>query len=165
MRLSSRLLPSPLLSLAIAALWLALAGSVGLGHVILGAAIGVAIPRLTDRFWPDRPRLVRPATAARLAIRVVGDIVAANFEVAARVLGPVAKLRPGFVDVPLDMRDPFVATILGSIVSLTPGTVSIDVDMDRRVLSVHALQVTDPAALAAEIKARYEAPLKEIFGC
>jgi len=28
---------------------------------------------------------------------------------------------------------------------------------------VHALHVTDPEALVADIKARYEAPLKEIF--
>jgi len=160
-----RLLPSPLLSLAIIALWLVLVGTVGLGHVILAAIVGVAIPHLTDIFWPDRPRLHRPAVALRLALRVVADIVVANLEVAARVLGPISRLRPDFVDVPLDVRDPFVATILGSIVSLTPGTVSIDIDMERRILSVHALDVTDGAVLAAEIKKRYEAPLKEIFGC
>lgn len=160
-----RLLPSPLLSLAIIALWLVLAGTVSLGHMILAAALGVAIPQLTDSFWPDRPRLHRPGVAVRLALRVVADIVAANLEVAVRVLGPISRLRPDFVDVPLDVRDPFVATILGSIVSLTPGTVSIDIDMERRILSVHALDVSDAAELVAEIKRRYEAPLKEIFGC
>jgi multicomponent K+:H+ antiporter subunit E len=58
-----------------------------------------------------------------------------------------------------------VATILGSIITLTPGTVSIDIDRERRILHVHALDVEDTAGLVSEIKTRYEAPLKEIFGC
>ncbi|MFN7387427.1 MAG: Na+/H+ antiporter subunit E, partial [Lysobacteraceae bacterium] len=34
---------------------------------------------------------------------------------------------------------------------------------DRRWLLVHALHAEDPAAIAAEVKARYEAPLLEVF--
>lgn len=93
------------------------------------------------------------------------NILVANVAVARRVLGPIAKLRPAFVEVPLDLRDPFAATILGSIVSLTPGTVSIDVNQTRWVLVLHALDAPDPRELMAAIKARYEAPLKEIFPC
>jgi multicomponent K+:H+ antiporter subunit E len=37
------------------------------------------------------------------------------------------------------------------------------VSEDRRHLLVHAFNVDDEAALVAEIKARYEAPLMEIF--
>ncbi|MCB2536230.1 Na+/H+ antiporter subunit E, partial [Listeria monocytogenes] len=36
---------------------------------------------------------------------------------------------------------------------------------DRKTLLVHGLDVPDKAALIAEIKQRYEAPLKEIFPC
>jgi multicomponent K+:H+ antiporter subunit E len=50
-------------------------------------------------------------------------------------------------------------------VSLTPGTVSIDIDRATRMLRVHALNVADEAELIATIKRRYEAPLKEVFGC
>jgi multicomponent K+:H+ antiporter subunit E len=50
-------------------------------------------------------------------------------------------------------------------VSLTPGTVSADVSEDRTRLLVHALHVEDPQALVAEIKQRYEGPIKEIFEC
>jgi multicomponent K+:H+ antiporter subunit E len=75
------------------------------------------------------------------------------------------RIHPAFLEIPLDTRDDFVATILGSIITLTPGTVSIDIDRERRILHVHALDVDDPAAMVAEIKSRYEAPLKEIFGC
>lgn len=158
-------LPHPALSVVIFLLWAALNNAASPGTLLLGAALGVALPLLTRRFWPDTPRLRRPGVALRLAVRVALDIVVANLGVARRVLGPLSRLQPAFVEVPLDLADPFVATILASIVSLTPGTVSIDVDRTRWVLSLHALDAPDPQALAASIKARYEAPLKEIFAC
>jgi multicomponent K+:H+ antiporter subunit E len=96
---------------------------------------------------------------------VLYDIVAANIEVARLVLGPIGRLRPAFVEVPLAVSNPHVATILGSIVSLTPGTVSVDVDLSAQILHIHALDVADPARLARAIKDRYERPLQEIFGC
>jgi len=77
----------------------------------------------------------------------------------------VKDLQPGFVEVPLDLRDSFAITVLTSTVSLTPGTVSADVSEDRTRLLVHALHVEDPQALVAEIKQRYEGPIKEIFEC
>jgi multicomponent K+:H+ antiporter subunit E len=161
----TRLVPQPFLSLAIFGLWLALTGTFGAGQAILGVVLGIAIPLLTQRFWPDRPRLKRPVAALRLFLKVIGDIVIANLQVARLVLGPTARLRPALVEVPIDIEDPLVAAILGSIISLTPGTVSIDIDFERRHILVHALDVADKAALIATIKKSYEAPLKDVFQC
>ena len=101
----------------------------------------------------------------RLVLRVLWDIVVANLEVARLVLGPSDRLHPAFIELPLDIDEPFVATVLASIITLTPGTVSVDIDRDRRMLLVHALDVTDIPAAIDTIKRRYEAPLTEIFGC
>ena len=161
----SRLFPLPFTSVAILVLWLILASSYTAGSLVMGALVAILIPLWTVRFWPDRPLVRKPLRAVSFALLVLRDIVAANIVVARQVLGPLGRIRPGFVDVPLDLDDPFVATILGGIVTLTPGTVSIDIDMERRLLHVHALDVPDPDALIAEIKSRYEQPLKEIFGC
>ncbi len=161
----SRVLPQPLVSLMILALWIAIAPAPGLGQFVLGGVVAVAIPWFTHPFWPDPPRLVRPGMAVRLFLRVIWDIIVANVEVARLVLGPADRLHPVFIELPLEIEDPFVATILASIITLTPGTLSVDVDPARRVLLVHALDVTDVPAAIDTIKRRYEAPLKEIFGC
>lgn len=161
----ARLLPQPYITIAITGLWMVLAASPSLGNLLLGALLGVAIPWMTQVFWPERPQLARPAAAIALTARVIADILIANLHVARLVLGPLDRLAPAFVDVPLDVEDPFVATVLGSIVSLTPGTVSIEIDRDARVLHVHALEVADADELISTIKSRYETPLKEIFGC
>ncbi len=160
-----RLLPRPYLSIAIFTLCVVLTDAASPGSALLGAVLALAIPPLTARLWPDPPRVRHAGAALRLLMILLVDIVLASLSVARRVLGPSQRLRPAFIDVPLDLRDPYVATILGSIVSLTPGTVSIDVDCERWVLEVHVLDVEDTSALIAAIKTRYESPLKEIFEC
>ncbi|MFH2133722.1 MAG: Na+/H+ antiporter subunit E [Pseudomonadota bacterium] len=160
-----RLLPRPALSLSLFLLWAVLSNAASFASLLLGALLALLLPFIVSPFWPDALHIQHPVLALRFAARIGWDILLANWAVARRVLGPVAALHPAFVEVPLDLRDPFAATLLGSVVSLTPGTVSIDVDRERWVLQVHALDAPDPQALVREIKQRYEAPIREIFAC
>lgn len=160
-----RLLPMPVVSLAIAALWLALAPGPGAASILLAAVLAVVIPWLTQRFWPDRPRLHRPLLAIRLFARVVFDIVAANWQVARLVLDPRRRPRAAFVDMEVAIEDPFVATVLASIISLTPGTVTLDFDRAARRFTIHVLDASSPDDVVDAIRRRYEAPLKEVFRC
>jgi multicomponent K+:H+ antiporter subunit E len=159
-----RLLPHPLLSLVLWLAWLALNNTIAPAHIILGALLAWLLPltgmHLTDGTWP---RLHRPIVALRLAFRVLWDIVVSNIEVARRVLGPESALQPGFVRVPLDLTDDWAITTLAGIITMTPGTLTADVAEDRSYLLLHALHVDDAEAIVASIKARYEAPLKEIY--
>jgi multicomponent K+:H+ antiporter subunit E len=160
-----RILPQPAVTVAIVGLWMILAPAPSLGHFLLAIVLGIAVPWATRSFWPDRPLLVKPLAGLALFVRVIGDIAVANWEVARLVVGPLDRLRPAFITVPIEIDDPFVATLLASIVSLTPGTVSVDIDRAARRLHVHALNVADASELIATIKRRYETPLKEVFGC
>ena len=159
-----RLLPYPSLTLVLWLTWLLLNGF-SVGHALLGLILAVVLPLGTRSFWPQVPLVRDRMGLLRFVLRVAKDILIANMSVAVKVLGPVKDLQPGFVEVPLDLRDRFAITVLTSTVSLTPGTVSADVSEDRTRLLVHALHVEDPAALVAEIKQRYEGPIKEIFEC
>lgn len=161
----ARLVPLPAITLAIIGLWMVLAPGFSLGNLILAILLGVLIPRLTRNFWPHPPRVCRPFAGIALFLRVMGDIIVANWQVARLVIGPLDRLKPAMVEVPIDINSPFVATLLAGIVSLTPGTVSVDIDLPGGVLHVHALDVADKAELVATIRNRYEAPLKEVFGC
>ncbi|MDP2759103.1 MAG: Na+/H+ antiporter subunit E [Sideroxyarcus sp.] len=158
-----RLLPRPALSLTLFLLWAALTNAASLGTLLLGLLLALGLPFVVAPFWPDARPVARPGLILKFAAQIVRDMLIANWAVARRVVGPVAKLSPAFIEVPLDLRDPFVATILGSIVSLTPGTISVDVDRERWVLQLHALDAPDPDTLIRHIKQRYEAPIREIF--
>lgn len=159
----NRFLPYPLLSLAVLGTWLALNNSLTPGQVLLGAVLGLLLPLTVRRLAPVSLRNRRPAVAARLLLRVAGDIVMANLQVAVLIIGPERRLRPAFVRMPLELMDPVGIAILGGIITLTPGTVSCDLLDDGRTLLVHGLDVADADALIATIRTRYEAPLGMIF--
>jgi len=157
------LLPAPLLSVVLFAVWLMLNQSLSLGHVALAALLAIVVPWFSERLRPDRPRLKKPGLIVRFGLIVLLDIVKSNIEVARRILGPEAAIRPRFVWVPLAIRDPHGIVSLAGVITMTPGTLSAEVSDDRRYLLVHAFNVDDEAALVADIKSRYEAPLMEIF--
>ena len=158
-----RWLPSLPLSAAVFALWLLLVADVSVGQLLLAALLAVALPLVAARLQPERARLGRPAAAVVLARRVLWDMVLSNIEVARRILGPERALTPAFVWLPLELTSIHAITALASIITLTPGTVSAELSDDRRHLLVHCFNLADADALVATIKARYEAPLKEIF--
>lgn len=162
----TRLLPQPLISAMLAAGWLLLTG-LSAAHALLAVAMAVALPLLTRRFVGEAMGRARGWRrlwrAARFTLLVTWDIIVANVTVARLILGPPGRLRPAFITVPLTLEQPLPLTLLASIVTMTPGTVSAELSGDRRRLLVHVLDADDPAALAAQIQARYERPLAEIF--
>lgn len=158
-----RWLPAPLLSAVLFVVWLMLNQSLSLGHVALAALLAIVVPWFSERLRPERPRLKKPGLIVRFGLLVLWDIVRSNVEVARRILGPESAIKPRFVWVPLAIRDPHGIVSLAGVITMTPGTLSAELSADRRYLLVHAFNVDDEAALIADIKARYEAPLMEIF--
>lgn len=163
--MTGRFLPHPRLSILLVLLWLVLNQSLAIGQVLLGVVLGIAIGLLVRSTFPAIPRVRAPLRAMAYVLLVLQDIVVANFQVARLVLGPLARLRPRIVVVPLDLDDPVVASLLAATVTLTPGTVSVDLDLPGRRLTVHALDAGDDASVIGVIKSRYERRLKEIFRC
>jgi multicomponent K+:H+ antiporter subunit E len=144
--------------------WLLLQQSVAPAQLITATVLGLVIPRLLHGFLGEPIRVRAWAAVVRLMWRVLWDIVVANFTVARIVLTPSARPQPAWVTVPLDVQHPTAISLFATIITMTPGTVSCVVDETRRFVLVHALDCSDVAAAADDMKARYEAPLKEIFG-
>jgi multicomponent K+:H+ antiporter subunit E len=145
--------------------WIFLTNTFTLGNFLLATILAWLIPVLAHRLRSANPQVVKPFKAARYILVLLGDIITSNIVVAQQVLGPLDKLTPGFVAIPLELKEPLPITLLASTISLTPGTVSTEVSEDYQTLYVHALHVKNEAKLIEHIKKRYETPLKEIFGC
>lgn len=158
-------LPMPFHSLLLFVVWLLLNNSTSPGHILLAVFFAISIPLLVNSMRDEHPKLKKPWLAFRYFLLVLKDILVANFQVALLVLGPIKKLEPGFVAVPLDVKSDVGITLLASTVSLTPGTLSAEVSEDKQWLYVHALHMTNEQELIDEIKQRYERPIKEILGC
>lgn len=156
-------LAHPVLSVLIAAVWLLLQASLDPAQWIAAIVLGLVIPRVTGRFLATGTRLRSLRTGLRLLATVLWDIVRANIAVARIVLDLRSQPQPAWVRVPLGLQHPTAIALLASIITTTPGTVSCVIDEDRREILVHVLDGRQAAILAAQIKARYETPLKEIF--
>lgn len=159
----SRWLPHPLMSLMLGASWLLLSNSLAPVHLISAAALGWGLPLLLRPLLGPALRVHWP-TLWRLSFIVLWDIVVSNVTVARLVLGPMRRLRPAWVPVALATDHDMVNALLATIITTTPGTVSCTIDEKRGEILVHALDCENPVAMAADIKARYEAPLMQIFG-
>lgn len=157
-----RWLPHPWLSALLALSWLLLQHTLAPLHLISAVLIGLVIPRLLKGFLPAA-QPVRFLPSVRLLGVVLWDIVVSNITVARLVLGPMSRPRPAWFKVPLDLTHPTAISLLANIITTTPGTVSCTVDEPGRYILVHALDCSDPAQMAADIKARYERPLLAIF--
>jgi len=152
----------PWLSVLLAVSWLLLQHTLAPVHLISAVLIGLVVPSLLHEFLPIMAP-VRLLPALRLLAVVLWDIVLSNFVVARLVLGPMSRPRPAWVTVPLALTHPTAISLLASIITTTPGTVSCTIDEQRRHILVHALDCSDPAQMAADIKARYEGPLLAIY--
>lgn len=158
------LMPHPLLTLILAIVWILLQNQVTAGMVVFGIILGILIPWATSIWWPDTPKGFRMGKMVSYSFVVIWDIVIANIQVAWIVLTvPNAKLKPAWIVVPLELKQPEAITVLAGTITLTPGTVSADLSDEGHSLLVHVLHTDDPDGVRDEIKERYERRLMEIF--
>lgn len=159
-----KIMPEPLLSAVLLVLWLVLARSVGLGHVLIGALLALAVPIIAAGFRPAVVHVRRPRAIFRFVLLVLGDVLVSNLAVGRGVLlWRWRRPRSAFVVVPLDLRDPLGLAALSLVTTIVPGTVWSEIAVDGSSLLLHVWDVADEDAFVARFKARYERPLQEIF--
>jgi multicomponent K+:H+ antiporter subunit E len=164
MTLFKRLVPAPLLSGGLLALWLALARAASAGQFFVGLVLALAVPLLTANLRATPVRVRRPLAVVRFVLIVGYDVLVANFKVAWGVVSwRWQKPASRFVIVPLDLRAPPGLAALAMVTTVVPGTVWTELALDRSALMLHVWDVGEEDAFVARFKARYEKPLREIF--
>ena len=160
----TRLLPFPIISFCLLALWLLLNQAVTFGHILLGCSVALVGGWILTALELPPVRVRRPGAILRLVALVTVDIVRSNLAVGRIVLGfGRRQRRSGFVEIPLDIRDPSGLASLACIVTSTPGTLWVNFDAQRGVLTIHVLDLVDDEEWIRTIKDRYERHLLEIF--
>jgi multicomponent Na+:H+ antiporter subunit E len=154
-----------LIVIVLAVLWAAMTGGFTLLNLLLGVGVGLIAIYLT------RDRFAAPAYLGRLG-RIIAlsglflrEILLSAVRVGLLVLSPNlhSRLRPAIIAFPLTATSDAEITLLANLITLTPGTLSVDVSEDRRYLYVHALSVTDKAALIRHIASGFERRVIEVF--
>jgi len=160
-----KLFPHPIFALFLALVWCLLQESLQLITFLLGYVLSLFILWLTKGFWHYHIRFKKWPLAIMLGFVFFYEVMVANLQVLRLVFTPRLKLRPVFLELPLELKNDFSITILAFMITLTPGTLSVDVSEDRKYILVHCLNTKEPQKVSDRIKRRFEKPLLEILQC
>lgn len=160
----NRILPHPLLSLALLLAWL-LMTRFSVGQALIGTVLALVAGRALAAVEPGRPRLRRIGPLMRLAAIVAADILRSNLMVARLILtgGRHGRRRSAFLHLPLRLREPTSLALLAIIITATPGTAWLDHDPETGMLLLHVFDMKDEEDWHRLICGRYEALLMEAF--
>jgi multicomponent K+:H+ antiporter subunit E len=160
----TQLVSFPIASATLLVLWLLLNQTLSPGHILLGGAIGLIGGWALSALKPPNARPPRLGAIFRLAALVFADIVRSNIAVGRIILGLGRRRRiSGFVEIPLELRDPYGLATLACIITSTPGTLWVDFNEASGTLTIHVLDLVDKSEWVRTIKGRYERRLLEIF--
>lgn len=145
-------------NLLLALVWSALRGELSLANLVTGHVLGYLVLLLLVRggVLGPSPYVGRVHRAAGLAAFFLWELVRANLRLAADVIAPSDRLRPGIIAVPLDATRDSEILLLTILVNLTPGSVALDVSDDRTILYVHVMHIETADAARAGIKQGFE---------
>jgi multicomponent Na+:H+ antiporter subunit E len=152
-----------LANLLLALVWAAMTGNFALSNLALGFLLGYGALFFAQRVLGESAYFGRVGKVAGFLGFYVVEIFRANLRVAADVVTPRHRSRPGIVAVPLDARTDAEITVLANLLTMTPGSLSMDVSDDRRVLYVHAMFVEDPDEFRREVKENFERRVLEML--
>jgi multicomponent K+:H+ antiporter subunit E len=160
----NRVLPYPVLSVSLLAMWLLLNGAATPAVLLSGAALALAAPLVLVALEASPLRLRGPVAIVQLTATVLYDIVRSNIAVARIIYGERRDTRAsGFVEIPLDLTNRYGLAVLATIITCTPGTLWVQHDSARGRLLMHIFDLVEPEHWVTLIKQRYERLLLEIF--
>ncbi|MGO3743331.1 Na+/H+ antiporter subunit E [Kerstersia sp.] len=156
--------PSWPVTIVLFLIWILLNQSLDASTLLIAAVLGWFGPYITRRLRPLQAKARLVPVIVPLTLHILWDIFISNLAVAVVILGGQARRqRSGFIQIPLDLQDPHGQSVLAGIVTAIPGTVCAGFSDDRRMMTLHVLDLRDEGAWIRLIKARYERPLMEIY--
>ncbi|PXA96883.1 Na+/H+ antiporter subunit E [Nostoc sp. 3335mG] len=158
-----RLFPHPVLSACLLILWLVLQQSAGLGHVLLGAVVATLAGLAARAVIPEAVVIRRPFLFVKLLALAGLDIIRSNLAVMSVLFHPRPAPTAEFIEMQLELKNPFGLAILAIVLTATPGSAWLEHDRERSTVLIHVFDLVDADEWVETVKHRYEALLLEIF--
>lgn len=120
-------------------LWLLLAGNLDSQELLAGVLVSGMVTLLFGSRFSIFTGFRFSWLAPLYILQYLGDfflaLMAANFELARRILTPSLPIRPEMVELHTNLKSPLGKMLLANTITLTPGTLTVDVGGD--MLLVH----------------------------
>ena len=137
--------------------------SAGLGHILLGGAVAIAVSHLVNMVATDRATVRNPHLIVRLVFVAGLDIIRSNLAVLLVLFSPRPDPKASFIRMDLELTSPTGLAVLACIITATPGSAWLEYDKVRNTVLIHVFDLVDEMQWIETIRARYETLLMEIF--
>lgn len=128
--------------LMLTTVWVMLMGQITLGNVIAGVLVAFFVQLVFPLPSVTIGVRFRPISFLILSVRFLWDMATASVQVAWLAVRPGPTVHGVVVDLRLRSDNDLFQTITAEMVALVPGTVVIDLDSERRLLTLHVIDVT-----------------------
>jgi multicomponent Na+:H+ antiporter subunit E len=91
------------------------------------------------------------------------ELVLSSLFVAYDILTPKDLMRPGIVEVPVDLKSETAIIALANLISMTPGSLTVDMTQDKKKIYIHAMYLYDKEKFIHKIKTELENRIRLIF--
>ncbi len=149
------------LNMALALGWVAVTGSLTIGNLVVGFALGLGALWITRFVYGPTDYFDRIRRVLKLIGYFLYELMLSSLQVIWDVVTPELITMPGIIAVPLDVESDLEILLVANLISLTPGTLSLDVSPDRKFLFVHAMFIDEPRDLKLALKSGMERQVLE----
>ncbi|MBD1427116.1 Na+/H+ antiporter subunit E [Sphingobacterium arenae] len=152
-----------LMNLLLAAIWVALTGSLYYTNFLFGFMLGFFVLWIMNRNETDQRYFFRDPKIISFAFYFLYEIIKANVQVAFDVITPKYFFKPGIVKYTMAAKTDFEIQLLSTMISLTPGTLIVDISDDKKTIYIHVMYLTDPETFVRQTQTGLERRLLAIL--
>jgi multicomponent Na+:H+ antiporter subunit E len=107
--------------------------------------------------------MVRIFRAILFIFYYLKELVISSLFVAYDIITPKDHMRPGIVEVPVDLKTDTAIIAFVNLISMTPGSLTMDMSYDKKKIYVHAMYLYDKEEFVRKIKGELEHKIQQIF--
>ena len=91
------------------------------------------------------------------------ELVLSSLYVAWDIITPTDLMKPGIVEVPVDLKSETAIIAFANLISMTPGSLSMDMSPDKKKIYIHAMYLHDKQEFIDKMKNELEHKIRQIF--
>lgn len=107
--------------------------------------------------------LIRLFRAILFIFYYLKELVLSSLYIAWDIITPKDLMRPGIVEVPVDLKSDTAVIAFANLISMTPGSLTMDMSPDKKKIYIHAMYLHDKQAFIDKMKNELEHKIRQIF--
>jgi len=107
--------------------------------------------------------IIRLGRLLVFSVYYLKELVLSSLFVAWDIITPKNYMRPGIVEVPVDLKSETAIIAFANLISMTPGSLTVDMTPDKKKIFIHVMYLYDREDFIRKTKSQIERRIQLIF--